>query len=333
MNEWSSSGGSPSTVVTRSISHSSHSREGSDAGFSVEPRVSPLPGLHPWTEASKAEIQQRRLSPTSRSRCAPSAATDPRPAATVKRRHPDEEDAKERQEEEDEWLLLEQCQSPSLPLTDSRLLFAALRKQKLDQFLNLTADNRLIKKEEDEKGSPSGGLEEEEVDSLHHNKTDLFLLSQLKQLNKVGQEEKEAEVDVDISTKKESCEYFCPGTPDKTNSGGGNCFSQPIAVIRFPVERSLQPHVSQHHNQQQQQQQQQQYHGPLPCKWEGCEEDKLESEEKLLDHIKVGFGWTVQLTYYYFLIVEFALGFTVCIAIINFFLPLFPAVSFGQSEC
>ena len=85
---------------------------------------------------------------------------------------------------------------------------------------------------------------------------------------------------LDALTKKESYES-CPGTPED-----GDCFSKPATVIRFPVERSRWGQESCSQRQQQAQQQQQQ-EGPLNCKWEGCVEDGLESEEKLLDHIKV----------------------------------------------
>ncbi len=94
----------------------------------------------------------------------------PPPQSAAKRRHSDATSAtattKKAKGEEKKV-------SESLPLTDSRLLFAALRKSKLDEFLNLTDNSKQIKQEEEEKRE------------LRANKTDLFLISQLKQLNKV----------------------------------------------------------------------------------------------------------------------------------------------------
>ncbi len=317
LGDWSSSGG-----VARSNSSSSGGGgsarfdHDSDAGFSEDQRVPPLPSQQQQQEHSNSKDEssltarlrsvrrpQRRSTFTSSSSSS-SPSMDPRltlqkvrvelekipssggvvDVSSTKRRHSADQDKdtigaeKKRLKEEDQDPKVEALRSaPSLPLTDRRLLFAALRKAKLDEFLNLKANavKREISLDEQDDGKsadspPSVALE---------NKTDLFLLSQLKQLNKdLGPKDPDQDK-VDSSSSSSAV------TPASTPSEDGATFSKPQAtVIRFPVAASR--GLSQQQQQQQQHQQQQQ-EGPVPCKWEGCTEEDLESEGKLLDHIRL----------------------------------------------
>ena len=141
-------------------------------------------------------------------------------------------------------------------------------------------NNKLLDpKEENHKGS-SNNKEECKVDPKllenMHNKTDLFLLSQLKQLNHASIL-KEEELDADLSNNKNKADYESSTPP--INKDDDSCFEVP--KLRFPVapNRGLtQKCVSGGRAEEAVTQ--------APCKWEGCQE-VLDSTGKLLDHLRI----------------------------------------------
>jgi hypothetical protein len=134
--------------------------------------------------------------------------------------------------------------------------FTALRKEKLDSILNLKSEYAV------------------EVDR-HAN--DLFLLSKLKQLNSGMSPLSPLKVEHGDESKRNNQsdlkqeEFFLPATPPGAPSSDNSCFEPPkstTTTIRFPKAPSSSE-------------------SSLDCRWQGCKETALESNGKLLDHLKV----------------------------------------------